>query len=180
MFLRFLILSFLAMTASALLLSSCGAKRDAELIFIGIDGAEWDLIDALIDQGELPNFARLKAEGAWGHLINTGPLSSPVAWTTFSTGHFARQHGILDFTYPYTPGTDKRPVNALDKRKPDLWDIASRNGRRISVVGYFVSHPAEPINGVMISDRATQYLPGSVTPPAAVRTAEIDWAEKGA
>lgn len=173
-------LRLLGLTALALFLSSCGAKREPELIFVGIDGADWELIDALIERGELPNFARLKAEGAWGHLINTGPLSSPVAWTTFSTGHFARQHGILDFTYPYTPGTDKRPVNALDKRKPDFWEIASREDRHISVVGYFVSHPAEPINGVMISDRATQYLPGSVTPPHAVRTAEIDWAEKGA
>ena len=37
---------------------------------------------------------RLMDAGISGHLINPGPANSPPAWTTFVTGHFARDHGV--------------------------------------------------------------------------------------
>jgi len=71
--------------------------RNSPLIVIGIDGATWDVIDPMIAAGELPNFARLKNQGAYGSLITVGPQVPPVVWTSSSTGQFARQHGIIDF-----------------------------------------------------------------------------------
>jgi len=137
------------------------------LLVIGIDGATWDVIDPMIARGELPNFARLKKQGAWGPLITVGPQVSPVVWTSFSTGQFARQHGILDFVYPYRPGP-KRPVQSTERQSPALWDLVSEAGGKVSVVGYFVTYPAEEINGTMVSYNSPQKQDGADFPADAL------------
>lgn len=126
------------------------------LYVFGVDGATWDIIDRMIGDGELPNFARMKAEGSHGRLITVGPQVSPVVWTTLATGHFGRRHGILDFVYPYTPGS-KRPVESGDRLEPAIWNIASAADKRVVNIGYFSSYPAETINGVNVSDRSLQF-----------------------
>jgi hypothetical protein len=164
-------LNLLAALVSATLLASCGKSPDAPapelrrspLIVVGIDGATWDVIDPMIAAGELPNFARLKQQGAWGPLITVGPQVSPVVWTTFATGHFGRQHGILDFVYPYEPGP-KRPVQSTERQLPALWNLASDAGLSVAVTGYFVTYPAEQINGAMVSYTSPQKQPGTDYP----------------
>lgn len=147
----------------ALGLVSCGEQEQVAeqssanpLYVFGVDGATWAIIDRMIAAGELPNFARMKAEGAYGQLITVGPQVSPVVWTTLATGHFGRRHGILDFVYPYTPGS-KRPVESGDRLEPAIWNIASEAGKRVVNIGYFSSYPAETVNGVNVSDRSLQY-----------------------
>lgn len=145
-----------------------GAGRTGEetprVVVVGIDGAEWEVIDRLVAQGELPGFAELIAEGAHGQLMNPGPQVSPVVWSTFATGHFARDHGILDFVYPYEDVSGKQPVDVSRRRKPALWNLLDAKGLESTVVGYFVSYPAESIDGHIVSDRAFQGLEGSVWP----------------
>ncbi len=140
-------------------------KRHNPLIVIGIDGATWDVIDPMIADGELLNFARLKGEGAWGPLITVGPQVSPVVWTTFGTGHFGRNHGILGFVYPYHPGPG-RPMQSTERQTPALWNRVSEAGGRVAVVGYFVTYPAETVNGSIVSYKSPQQQPGADFPPA--------------
>jgi hypothetical protein len=160
-----------------LLLAACGDSNDAgdpgrtagggpPVIVVGIDGAEWDVIEPMMAAGELPNFRRFVDEGAYGHLINPGPQVSPVVWTTFATGHFGRDHGVLDFVYPFTDVRQKQPVDSTLRRQPAIWNLASRHGLSSTVIGYFVSYPAEPIDGRMYTDRAWRMVDGSHHPPS--------------
>ena len=144
-----------------------GIAGHRPLVVIGIDGATWDVIDPMIANGELPNLASLKARGAWGPLITVGPQVSPVVWTSFSTGRFGRIHGILDFVYPYQRGP-KRPVQSTERQVPALWNLVSEAGGNVSVVGYFVTYPAEKINGVMVSYKSPQKQPDADYPAAAL------------
>ena len=144
-----------------------GIAGHRPLVVIGIDGATWDVIDPMIANGELPNLASLKAQGAWGPLITVGPQVSPVVWTSFSTGQFGRIHGILDFAYPYQPGP-KRPVQSTERQVPALWNLVSEAGGKVSVVGYFVTYPAEKINGVMVSYKSRQMQPDADYPADAL------------
>ena len=50
-----------------------------------------------MSEGKLPNFARLRQEGAYGRLQSSPPLLSPVIWTTIATGKTPDQHGIGHF-----------------------------------------------------------------------------------
>lgn len=138
---------------ATLLVAGCSDDRPPPVVFLGVDGATWDVIEPMAGRGELPNFARVMAEGVHSDLLAVGPQISPVIWTTMATGHFGRNHGILDFVFPYTPGP-KTPVESTQRQVPAIWNIASQHGRSVGVVGYFSSFPAEPVNGVMVSDRA--------------------------
>ncbi len=154
---------WLLLSLSLLLVSCADQAEKPSLIVLGIDGATWDALRPMMAAGELPNFQRITGTGASGKLMTLGPAVSPVIWTTFVTGHFGRQHGILDFTYPYTPGP-KVPVESLQRLEPAIWNLASDAGQRVAVVGYFASHPADPVNGVMVTDRAIQKLDNSIYP----------------
>lgn len=176
------ILTILTLCATFFALSGCKDQADTSaadtqnlnpLIMIGIDGATWDVIDPMIANGELPNLARLKDAGAWGPLITVGPQVSPVVWSSFGTGQFGRQHGILDFVYPYQPGP-KRPVQSTERQSPALWNLVSDAGSKVSVVGYFVTYPAESINGTMVSYKSPQKQPGADYPADALEPIRED------
>jgi len=72
-------------------------QAKSKVIFIGIDGAEWKIIDALIEKNLLPNFKQLKEQGSYGRL-KTINYESPGIWTSMVTGVTPRNHGIFKHT----------------------------------------------------------------------------------
>jgi predicted AlkP superfamily phosphohydrolase/phosphomutase len=66
-------------------------------IVVGLDGQDPKLTDRFIQEGKLPNFAKLAAMGCYQRLRTTFPSISPVAWSTFSTGVQPARHNIFDF-----------------------------------------------------------------------------------
>ena len=158
--------------ALSVLVASCGEsapvpeieKTRPKLVLIGVDGATWDVIDPMLERGELPNLAKLIARGTKAPLISLPPLSSPVVWTSIATGKFPREHGILGFTYPFAPASQYRAVSSDLRQEPAIWNIATEYGKRVSMVGYFVTHPPEIIDGFMASDLFDKFVPGSVFP----------------
>ena len=73
-----------------------GSRHD-EGLRSGLDGATWDVLEPLIQDGWLPNLARLREQGAWGSLRSVFPPLSPVAWTGVMTGKNSGKHGIFEF-----------------------------------------------------------------------------------
>jgi predicted AlkP superfamily phosphohydrolase/phosphomutase len=67
------------------------------LIIVGLDGQDPGLTDRLMEQGLLPNFAKLAEKGCYRKLRTTFPSVSPVAWSSFSTGTQPGRHNIFDF-----------------------------------------------------------------------------------
>ena len=132
-----------------------GARGEtgARVLLVGIDGADWDLIDPMIAAGELPNLARLKRTGAWGRLRSSVPTLSPLLWTSIATGKTPDRHGINDFLVT-DPKTGRRvPINSTFRRSRALWNILSEAGLQSDVVARWATWPAERILGHMISDR---------------------------
>ncbi len=152
------------------------AIKPRPLLVLGIDGATWDLIDPMIERGELPNLEQLVRRGVRGDLVSQPPLSSPPLWTTMATGRFVRQHQVYDHTFPFVPGGQRRRVRSTERRVPALWNVASEASRRVAVIGYFATHPPEVVNGVMVSDQAARGAPGGIYPAevAAELQAELE------
>lgn len=69
----------------------------ARHLIVGIDGADWDVIDA-IGPARLPTLASLRARGAWARLVSVLPFATLPNWTTFLTGADPGVHGVFDFT----------------------------------------------------------------------------------
>lgn len=122
------------------------------LLVIGIDGAEWDVIDPMLERGQLPALARLLNRGTGVRLRSPKPLVSPPLWTTIATGKSPLEHGITWFLTNDADG-HQIPATGAQRRVPAFWDIAGQNGLRVAVIGWWATWPAEPVSGVMVSDR---------------------------
>lgn len=120
---------------------------------LGLDGFDWDYVLPLVEAGRMPNLARLLEAGTWGTMEPARPTLSPLIWTSIATGVSPDVHGILDFV-EIDPESDLQvPVTGRGRRVPALWNIASALERRVDVVGWWATWPAERLTGTMISDR---------------------------
>ena len=133
-------------------------------LLIGWDAADWNLITPLLDAGQMPNLARLVEGGVMGNLATLQPCLSPMLWTSIATGKLADKHGILGFVEPAPDGGGVRLSTSTSRTTKAIWNILSQNNLRTHVVGWYASHPAEPINGVCVSD---QFLGGTPAEPGA-------------
>ena len=67
------------------------------VVILGLDGLEPSLTEKFLDEGILPNLAKLKEFGTYRRLGTTCPPLSPVAWSSFTTGTNPGKHNIFDF-----------------------------------------------------------------------------------
>lgn len=127
-------------------------KPIKKLLLIGWDGADWDIINPLIDSGQMPALERLINNGVIAKLATLDPPVSPMLWTSIATGKKADKHGILGFTEP-DPDTGKiRQVNSTSRKVLAIWNILNSKGKKSNIIGWWPSQPAEPLNGVMVSN----------------------------
>src|SRR5262245_35178721 len=133
------------------------AAPSQRIVLVGLDAADWLTIDPMIAAGELPTFARLEAAGRTAVMISTPPLVSPILWTTIATGLPPDRHGVLDFMVDL-PGGAQTPVRSIDRRGPALWNFFSANQRRVGVVGWWATWPAEHVLGTVVSDAVAPQL----------------------
>jgi predicted AlkP superfamily phosphohydrolase/phosphomutase len=123
-----------------------------KVLLIGWDAADWKVLHPLLDAGKMPNLQALITRGVMGNIASLRPELSPMLWTSIATGKRPYKHGILGFTEPGPGGKGIRPVTNLSRRTKCIWNILNQNDLRSLVVGWWPSHPAEPINGVMVSN----------------------------
>lgn len=122
------------------------------VLLIGWDAADWKVIRPLLAAGRMPNLARLMAEGVHGNVATIYPVLSPMLWTSIATGKRAYKHGIHGFSEPLPDGSGVRPASLLSRRTKAVWNILNQTGHRSIVVSWWPSFPAEPLNGVMVSN----------------------------
>lgn len=126
---------------------------NTRVLLIGWDGADWRFISPLLEAGFMPHLQALVERGVMGNLTSLQPMLSPMLWTSLATGKHADAHGILGFVEPDPESGGVRPVRSASRRCKALWNILSEQGRKVGVVHWLVSHPAERVNGFMVSDR---------------------------
>ncbi len=122
------------------------------ILLIGWDAADWQHIDPLLDAGLLPTLQGLIARGVRGNLASLMPMVSPMLWTSIATGRTADQHGVHGFVEADPSGEGSRPWSSLSRRGKAIWNILHQHGRRCSTVGWWASHPAEPLRGTVVSN----------------------------
>jgi len=123
-----------------------------KVLVIGWDAAEWKVIMPLIQQGKMPALSRLMSRGVHGKLQTLDPPLSPMLWTSIATGFRADTHGIGGFIEPTPDGENLRPVTSTSRKVKAIWNILNQEGYKSNVVAWWPSNPAEPINGVMVSN----------------------------
>lgn len=118
---------------------------------LGFDGLTPELVERFEGEGLLPNFARLREDGAVGRVQSTVPMISPPAWATVSTGGLPGDHGIWGFWLPEGDDPRGRFVDATRRLAPAVWETLSEAGRTVGVVNVPITCPPDEVNGFMIA-----------------------------
>ncbi|MDP6540652.1 MAG: alkaline phosphatase family protein [Planctomycetota bacterium] len=123
------------------------------VFLVGIDGASWDVFDFVLADGVMPRLAELCARGTKAELRSMSPTASAILWTTIATGKLPKKHGILGFVAETEAGQTV-PVSSTMREVEAVWNIAGRAGVSVGFLAWWVSWPAEPVRGFMITDYA--------------------------
>lgn len=131
-----------------------GVPTRYKVMVIGLDGASWSVIRPIMNEGLMPNLQRLVREGVSGPLRSSlPPIESPTIWTSVATGKRADKHGVHGFVMR-SPETKKLvPVNSLMRKSAAFWEIVSERDMEVDVVAWYVSWPAQQVNGTFVSER---------------------------
>ncbi len=132
------------------------------VVIIGWDGATWEILDPLLDQGRLPHLASLMGRGRAGILESTPCFVSPPAWAAIYTGKNPAKTGIYHFGRREDDLPHLGDLSGDDVRAKWLWEILSAEGRSCAVVNVPLTYPAKAINGICISG---EFSPCILAPP---------------
>ncbi|MFH1845447.1 MAG: alkaline phosphatase family protein [bacterium] len=119
-------------------LAAPGSAAGRKVICLGLDGMDPLLLQRFVDEGVLPTFARLMAEGDFRVFGTSTPPQSPVAWSNFITGQDPGGHGIFDFIHR-DPVTLTPFLSISEAKAPsEFWQLAGwkypRDGGEISLL----------------------------------------------
>jgi predicted AlkP superfamily phosphohydrolase/phosphomutase len=168
-------------------LTACGNKPNDRpgLFVLGVDGADPIIVDRMMAEGRLPNFARLAGEGTYQRLGTSTPPQSPVAWSNFISGENPGGHGMFDFIHrdpkTYQPvsssalptGGSSRSMQLFGYTIPlggqDLknnrggtafWDILAKAGVNVEVYRVPGNYPPTPSDAKTLSGMGTVDMRG--------------------
>ena len=136
-------------------------------ILLGLDGATFAVLDAMIAEGRMPFLAEFMASGARAELASTIPPTTPPAWTSMMTGRSPANHGIFDFFRPETPGSHSlRLVNSRHITCETIGSLLTRYDLKSINLNFPVMSPPIPISGYSISGFVPwKYLRRASHPP---------------
>lgn len=147
-----------------------------KVIVVGLDGLEPTIVEPMLDAGELPNLARLRAKGGLSRVRTTSPAQTPVAWSSFATGTNPGGHGIFDFlrrdpnTYlpdlalnRYEQKNAFLPPKAVNLRRgTTVWEILSDAGISSSIIRCPCTYPPQPVRGRILAGMGVPDLRGGL------------------
>lgn len=107
------------------------------LLIVGIDGAAWETLEPLLDEGALPTLADLRGRGRWGVLRSSMVPESAQAWSMAQTGVGAGRHGV--FT-----------LQSRDTAFPPYWERLGQHGLFSIVVALPKVSLDRPLRGALI------------------------------
>lgn len=132
-------------------------QRPRKVLLLEFNELTFSIIDPLIEQGKLPNFARMKREGTWSapDAVERPPHLDPwITWVTVHTGVDSSQHGA------FVLEQDSDTIRA--KR---TWDYAIDAGKSVGIFGSISAYPPRPVAGFMVPG---PFAPSNDTYPAYV------------
>ena len=118
----------------------------SRILLIGWDGADWRILDPLLERGVLPNLASLIQRGGRTTLTSTVPTHSWTAWPSFLTGVDPDGHGVYDILEG-RGGARQFPVTFRSIRERTYLEDLDRAG----VETLMVNVPPPSIRGKLIA-----------------------------
>jgi predicted AlkP superfamily phosphohydrolase/phosphomutase len=142
-----------------------GKRQKRKVMVIGLDCAEPSLLfERWLDQ--LPHFRELVKGGAYGRLRSCDPPITVPAWSVMTSSQTPGALGIYGFRNRADYSYDKNTIaNSTAVKADRVWNILSRNNKRVILIGIPQTFPPSPVNGLMVGDFLTPDTKSEYTYP---------------
>jgi predicted AlkP superfamily phosphohydrolase/phosphomutase len=154
----------------------------SRVITIAWDGADWRILDPMLEAGELPNLQTLIDRGQRSVLRSTIPTHSWAAWPSFLTGVDPVDHGVYDILETL-PGTHKQyPVTYRSIKARTFLSDLDAAGRSQLLLDVPLLFPPPSVKGTLVAGgvlpkNRTFTSPADV--PDILRKANVEWPING-
>lgn len=125
--------------------------RMPELIVIGLDGANWDLINPWLQEEKLPNIKQLRENGVSSDMLSCLPPVSCPNWRCYSTG---KNPGKLGVYWWEMIDKENRTMSIPDSRSfksSNFWDYLNDAGISTGIMNLPMTYPLFDVDGFMIA-----------------------------
>jgi predicted AlkP superfamily phosphohydrolase/phosphomutase len=141
-------------------------KTKRRVLVIGLDCAAPELIFHQF-RDDLPNIKALIARSIHGRLESAIPPITVPAWASMMTSKDPGRLGFYGFRNRMDQSYGKMSiVNSQMVREPAVWDIVSRAGGKVVVMGVPPAYPPKPVNGIALGCFLTPTTDANYTYPA--------------
>lgn len=120
-------------------------------ICVGLDGASWDVVDPLIEAGELPTLERLRKEGVRSENRSCLPPATFPNWKCYSTGKNPGGFGSFWFEDVDFEGREITVPDSRSFQSAELWDYLGEAGHTVGVVNVPTTYPPKPVDGYLVA-----------------------------
>jgi hypothetical protein len=132
-----------------------GSGRPAVLL-LGIDGAEWDVLDVLFEAGYLPNLGRIAREGSRGELACAPAMPEtacfcPPVWVSIATGVPYERHSVS--TLHHEVG---------DRTATTLWEVLHAQGGSSTLASFRNTWPPEESARFVLTEYGLDWAAGQI------------------
>jgi predicted AlkP superfamily phosphohydrolase/phosphomutase len=156
------------------------------VVILGLDGLDPELTEHYMEQGMMPNLAKLRQQGGSHKLRTTFPGISPVAWSSFSTGCNPGKHNIFDFLsrdeQTYLPDLSSVSIGTMTRhlhlgiikipmgQKPSIegfrrsesfWKYLGEKGIGSQIIRVPITFPPDDFKGLLLSAMCVPDLRGT-------------------
>jgi len=140
-----------------------------KIFIVSLDGATFDVLRPLIQQGYMPNLGRMMNEGLSAPLDSVIPPVTGPAWTSFMTGKNPSKHGIFEFSRFDEKEYTWKLNNSQYIRSKTLWQILTEQGKRSIVLNLPYTYPPYEINGLIVCGWDAPSVETNFTYPSELR-----------
>jgi predicted AlkP superfamily phosphohydrolase/phosphomutase len=145
-----------------------GGNGQRRLMVIGLDSVPPEfLFDRFLPK--MPRLSAFLKRARFGTLRSTDPPITVPAWAVMFTGMDPGSLGLYGFRHR-RPGTYHEMYTPTPQTivYPTVWDILSRMGRRVAVLGMPPGYPPPTVNGIYVSDFLTPDTATDFVTPASL------------
>ena len=145
-------------------------RSTRQVLLIGLDAAEPELIERWTEDGTLPNLAALLARGSYGRLHPPDQVLLGPPWPSFYTGKPVSEHGLYEYLVWHPDRMRETRASNVCALEPFWRDFGAEGPRSVIVDVPLVPSP-RPIHGVEVNCWGThdRLVPFATQPPELAR-----------